>query len=379
MRVLHIIYTIGISGAEKHLKYLLPGLANNGIECDLLILCPPASVKLLNDFSEGMKIIGVKSTVISIKYNVSIKTLSTVKNFLIDNNFSIVHSHLLRTDLIVSLVKQFYLKNLFIISTKHGYQEKILMTYDPTHPKITRNLIYYITKYTFSKINKNISISRCISQLFVNFKLTKEFFPVIYHGVDVPISLSEKVSLYKKSLVQLIVVGRLEEYKGHIYSLEAFKNIIKSYPDINLLFLGEGSKKESLKKEVKRLGLSDSVLFLGFKKDPYSYISHSDVIIIPSIFEPFGLVFIEAMALKIPIVAFDVPAGNELLSNNTTAMLSKKGDINLLAKNILALLGDREKSKFISENAYSTYNEKFTTQIMITNTAIFYKKILSNF
>lgn len=375
MKILHIIYTQGVSGAEKHLKYLLPGLKKHGINCEVLILCPPACISLLSSFSNELINADVNSTIISIKNNVSFNTLKVVKNFILDNNFLIVHSHLLRTDLIVSLVKQFYITNLYIISTKHGYQEKVLINYDPAHPIIKRSLIYYITKYTFSKINKNISISKCISQLFINLKLTKQFFPVIYHGVDVAEDLSENILLYKKASVQLIIVGRLEEYKGHIYALKAFKIISSIYPDINLLFLGEGSLKESLKKAATELGIGERVLFLGFQTHVYSYITHSDLIIIPSIFEPFGLVFIEAMALRTPIVAFDVPAGNELLRNNITAILSPKCDITQLAQNILDLLKDKLNSKQIAENAFIDYQENFTCDIMIKNTANFYKKL----
>ncbi len=375
MKILHIIYTHAVSGAEKHLKYLLPGLKSIGIECEVLILCPPLSIYTFQRFSDEIIKAGVNSTVIPVKKNISPTTLKIVKNFLINNNFSIVHSHLLRTDLIVSLVKQFYIKDLFIISTKHGYQEKVLINYDPTDPIIKRNLIYYITKYTLIKINKNISISKCISQLFINLKLTNKFFPVIYHGIDVPDELSKNLSLFKKSAIQLIIVGRLEEYKGHIYALRAFKIISLKYPEANLLLLGEGSIKESLIKATKELGLTEKVQFLGFQKDPFSYISQSDVIIIPSIFEPFGLVFIEAMALGTPIVAFDVPAGNELLHNNKTAMLTPKFDVPSLANNILELLDDKAKRKRIGEDAFAFYHANFTTKIMIKNTADFYKSL----
>lgn len=375
MKILHIIYTNGISGAEKHLKYLLPGLVSKGIECELLILCPPFCFTLLSNFSDEMNRVGVKSTVISIRNNVSIKTLTVVKNFLINKKFSIVHSHLLRTDLIVSLIKQFYLKNLYIISTKHGYQENVLISYNPSHPKIKKDIIYYITKYTFGKINKNISISKAISELFINLKLTKHYFPVIYHGVDISIGLLENTRLNKGNSIKLLIVGRLEKYKGHIYAIKAFKIISEKYSNAKLVFLGEGSEKDALKKDAAKLGLTDKILFLGFQNNPFDYIINSNIIIIPSIFEPFGLVFIEAMALKTPIVAFDTPAGNELLVNNKTAMLSPKFDVDSLAHNIIELLEDKIKSKLISDNALISYQNNFTTEIMIKNIITFYQKI----
>ena len=375
MKILHIIYTNGIGGAEKHLKYLLPGIKNQGIDCELLILCPPASLNILSKFAEEIKAEGVNSTVISIKHNISIKTLTVVKNFLLKNKFLIVHSHLLRTDLIVSMIKQFYINSLFIISTKHGYQEKVLTNYTPLQPKIKKDLIYYVTKYTLSKINKNISVSKYISQLFMNLNLSKEIFPVIYHGVNVDNRFTEKDYNYKKSDIQLIIVGRLEKCKGHIYAFKAFKIITEKYPDAKLVIVGDGSMKDSLKMTREELGLTEKISFLGFQKNPSAFICQSDVIIIPSHFESFGLVFIEAMALRVPIVAFDVPAGNEILTNGKTALLSKKDDIELLAQNILTLLDNKEKNKYIANNAFKTFQENFTINIMIKNTVAFYNEL----
>ena len=105
---------------------------------------------------------------------------------------------------------------------------------------------------------------------------------------------------------------------------------------------------------------------------PYSYISNSDVIILPSLFEPFGLVYIEALALKIPIVAFDTPAGNEILQNNETALLVKKEDSGALAEQIIYLLRNRGERDGLAQRGYAKYQGSYTTEIMIKNTAEWY-------
>ena len=375
MKILHIIYTEGVSGAEKYLKNLLPGLLQHNIVCELLIICPPVSVNNVKAFAAEINKAGVPSTILEVNNSTSYTTLKKVKNYLRSNKFYTVHSHLLRTDLIVSLIKQFYLKDLFIISTKHGYQEKTLINYNLKEPVIVKNFIYYVTKYTFQKINKNISISRFISELFISLKLTKEFFPVIYHGVNTTDNDLETAVDYKKFDTQLIIVGRLESYKGHVHAFKAFKIIASQIPEAKLLLLGEGSEKELLIEVASTLGLKDKIIFLGYKKNPYKYISQSDVILIPSVLEPFGLVFIEAMALKTPIVAFDVPAGNEILTHKKTGMLSPVFNENVLAENILFLLSNKIESNRIAENAFLSYQENFTTEIMIRNTANFYKSL----
>jgi 1,4-alpha-glucan branching enzyme len=139
--------------------------------------------------------------------------------------------------------------------------------------------------------------------------------------------------------------------------------------------LGEGSEKNNCIEKVKKLGLQKNVEFLGFKPHPYSYISHSDVIIVPSLFEPFGLVYIEAFALKTPVVAFDTAAGNEIIVNNETGLLVEKGDSKALAEKIIYLLENPRERNKIAERAYGKYITSFTTEVMVKNTADWYKSL----
>ena len=100
--------------------------------------------------------------------------------------------------------------------------------------------------------------------------------------------------------------------------------------------------------------------------------SFSDVIILPSLFEPFGLVYIEAFALKTPVVAFNTPAGNEIMVNNETALLVDKGDSKALAEKIIYLLKNTEERNKITNQAFEKYKNSFTTEIMVKNTAKWY-------
>ena len=375
MRILHVIYTAGVSGAEMHLKHLLPGLCAFGVECELLVLCPPQAEKVLNDFCSEVTAAGVPSVTLVTTHQFSFGTLSRINRFLRKNKFSVVHSHLIRTDLMMSLVKQFFYRSLFLISTKHGYREKVQKHYSPETFTVKRDLYYWINRYALSRIDRNISVSACISALFVNLKLSRKYFPVIYHGVNVtPPAETAYLPFNKNSSPQLIIVGRLEEYKGHRYALEALRLILPEFPGTNLLLLGEGSYKNELVALAAELNISDSIRFMGFQENPFSFISTADVVIVPSLFEPFGLVFIESMALKKPIACFDVPAGNELL-NDQTAVLAPRADSGALAQKILFLLANPADRKMLAENAFAAYQEKYTTAVMAENTADFYRRI----
>lgn len=376
MKILHLIYTQAISGAEKYLKHLLPGLKQEGIECDLIIVCSKKSAAAIKRYSSEMNVLGIKTSVIVTKRFSIVNTAFKVNRYLKANQIHILHSHLLNSDLIASVLKNLFYKKLFLISTKHGYQEKILQQYEPGKSIKLNDLYYHITKYTLRKIDKNVAVSKGMAELFYNLKISKQLFPYIHHGVTVEVSnLKEDVTKYRKANPQLIIVGRIELFKGHHYLIDAMPKVIAHFPSVQLLVLGEGSEKENCIAQAEKLGVLNNIQFLGYQLRPYSYISNSDVIILPSVFEPFGLVYIEAFALKTPVIAFDTAAGNEIMKDGETALLVKKGDSNALADKIIYLLKNEAERKNITERAFAAYQQNYLTEIMVKNMSAWYHSL----
>src|SRR5688572_16590597 len=126
MKILHLIYTNGLAGAEKYLTHLLFPLKSKGFECHLLMVSGPKAGSSLVPFLQDMKEKGIPSTLMISRKRDFFQTAKKISDYLSDNNISIVHSHLLNSDILVTLVKLFYKKNIIVISTKHGYSEKIL-------------------------------------------------------------------------------------------------------------------------------------------------------------------------------------------------------------------------------------------------------------
>lgn len=376
MRILHVIYTHGVGGAEKYLKHLLPGLKVYGINCDLMVVCTPKTESVFADYCKEANGLGLKTTLlVAEKYGI-LKTAKKVNEYLHSEEISILHTHLFHADLMAAVLKTFFHKNIRIISTKHGYQEKALQQYDPVSYKKPHDLYYHITKYILRKIDINIAVSKAMADLYFNLGLSKTHFPYIHHGITFPkFDNPPQSESFRKATPQLITVGRIEIIKGHHLLIDAMPAILKVFPQIKLLILGEGNEKANCEKQVKDANLQNNVEFMGFVQQPYQYINNSDVIIQPSFFESFGLVFIEGLALKTPIVAFDVPAGNEILENDKTALLVNKGDSKALAEKIIYLLQNPDIAKQIAENAYEKYKNEFTTEAMVKKMAAWYKSL----
>lgn len=375
MKILHLIYSEAISGAEKYLKHLLPGLNKGGVACHLYIVSPERTAAPFNDYCNELNRLGVKTTLLIAGKISVISTSKKLNQYLKTNNINIVHSHLFISDLIGAVLKLLN-PQIYLISTKHGYQEKFLQQYVPGTRYRPNDLYYYITKFILRKIDKNVAVSKAIADLYYNLGLTRTPYHFIHHGISLDAFIKEDYAAQcRLADPQLIIVGRIEKFKGHQFLIEAMPVVAAVFPGVKLLVLGEGSEKNNCIESVKNKGLQNNVIFAGFKDHPYSYISNSDVIVLPSLFEPFGLVYIEAFALKTPVVAFNTPAGNEIMTDNETALLVEKADSRALADKIIFLLKSKAEKDAITERAFKKYNECFTTQVMIKNTLNWYQNL----
>lgn len=376
MRILHLINTHGISGAEKYLKHLLPGLKAYGIDCDLVVVCPPGAAKTLALYCNELIAVGIDTTLIIGTRLSIIDTAWKINKYIKAKDIRIVHSHLVNSDLIAAILKSLFNRKLFLISTKHGYQEKVLQEYEPGRFIKLTDLYYKITRFTLHKINVNVAVSKGLAGLYYDLRISDELFPFIHHGITVAdFNAADHREECRRAKQQLIIVGRIELFKGHRYLIDALPAVVKAFPDTKLLVLGEGSEKHNCITQTGKLGMQNHVEFLGFKDHPYSYIANSDVIILPSLFEPFGLVYIEAFALKAPVVAFNSPAGNEIMEDERTALLVNRHDSAGLAEKIIFLLANKDKAAEMSERAFAAYKTRFTTEVMVKNTAAWYKSL----
>lgn len=136
----------------------------------------------------------------------------------------------------------------------------------------------------------------------------------------------------------ILTVAALEPQKAHEVLLEAFRIVLQTRP-AHLLLVGEGSRRGALEKQATSLGIADRVHFVGWQKEPYSFMARADVFALSSRFEGLPVTLLEAMACDLPIVSTDCPAGPaEILENGRYGRLVPVGDSAALADALLATL-----------------------------------------
>ena len=173
----------------------------------------------------------------------------------------------------------------------------------------------------------------------------------------------------------ILYVGRIVREKGIFTLLDAFEKLRKRGKDVSLVLVGEGPLKEDLAKEVLRRKLNDRVKLAGFvdEKKLVSLYNSSDVFVLPSHYEPFGMVALEAMASRIPVVVSDVGGLSEIVEDGITGVKVPASDPNALAEGILRVLEDRELSEQLKENAYRAVQERYRWDMIAEKTIEAYR------
>ena len=139
----------------------------------------------------------------------------------------------------------------------------------------------------------------------------------------------------------VLAVGRLTDQKAFDVLIQAFSLVRKNRP-ARLLILGEGENRPALQSLIKQLGLEQDVSLMGFVQNPYPYMAHASLFVLPSRWEGLPTVLVEALYLGTPIIATDCPGGSrEILKDGQFGKLVPVDAPLILAEAIEGSMNDR--------------------------------------
>ena len=200
---------------------------------------------------------------------------------------------------------------------------------------------------------------------------------VFYDGVD--IKLIDSVKSGKKESDTIAYVGRLIPHKHVEDLIEAARLIKKEVPSIRLKVIGGGQELESLKALAKKQGLEKNITFFGVVpeyKDMIKEIKKSQLLVLPSTREGFGIVLVEAFASSIPVIAYRTDGVVEVIDDGLNGFLVRQRDVKTLAKKIKLLLSDKKKASSFAENGREKTERMFGWDKIAAELEKFYFSIL---
>jgi glycosyltransferase involved in cell wall biosynthesis len=139
-------------------------------------------------------------------------------------------------------------------------------------------------------------------------------------------------------------VSRIDPFKGHSDALRAFAQTVALQENAFMLIVGDGQLRPDVETEAMRLGLTNRILFTGFRSDVPKLLSVMDVFIHPSSSDACPLAVLEASAAAIPVVAYMDGGIPEIVISGVTGLLTPSGTVDQLSSALAALLRDRDRS-----------------------------------
>jgi glycosyltransferase involved in cell wall biosynthesis len=220
-----------------------------------------------------------------------------------------------------------------------------------------------------------------------NISIEKHF--VIHNGINLKKfnkinnkkSIREELGLSKESPI-ITNIGRLVTQKGQKYLLEASVEVIKKHPKTAFLIVGDegdhrdGNVKLDLMNFIEMNKLSKNIFFLGRREDIPKILNETDLFVFPTLWEGFGLVIAEAMAMEVPVIASNIGPIPEIIKHNESGVLVEPKKSKELSIAILDLLQNKEKRRSIAAKGKERVFLKFSAKVMATKTENLYQELL---
>ena len=240
----------------------------------------------------------------------------------------------------------------------NGYNIPIITTLHGTDITLVGNHPFYKPAVTFSINNSDIvtCVSESLKEDTIDFFNIKREINVIPNFIDIK-KYDEKHKNCKKNIISkgdekiIVHISNFRPLKRVIDVLKVFE-IINKEINSKLIMVGDGPDKNKAKEYMKKNNLKSNVIFLGNTSQIDEILCSSDLFILPSEKESFGLAALEAMALKVPVISTNIGGLSELNINGNSGYTSDIGDIDSMASNAIKILSDKSLKKKYRSQAF---------------------------
>lgn len=370
MKVLLTQKMAGISGSERYFLSFLPELRKRGIDARFLVVQHPRNRQKNLGFIRELEANQVPVEVINSRFSISPWLIWKMAQLIRSQGFDLLQTNLIHADVWGACIKKFFLPKLKLLSVKHGYSEQYQTRHglDPAH--LRTDLMAVLTRWAGKHADRVISISDALNRFMTKGGLiSADKGLAIPYGFDFAhVTTAVAPGGLRFGSPQIVVAGRVVPVKQHHLLLKILPALIKQFPDLAVVMVGAGPLLEDMKKMSDELGLTKHVHWEGFRTNMHDYIRDSDLMVIPSAAEGFGLVVLEAWHHAKPVVAFDVPAINEIIDDGVNGILVQPFNESRLLTSLSQLIGSSENMRNMGTAGRNKQQEHYRVNKMVDRT-----------
>ena len=356
MRVLQFITPSGFYGAERWVLALANNLPSADMVCDLAVTeegpAQDLSVARLYPHSAGLV------HYVSMKGRFDFGAVTKLVEIIKSRNIDIIHTHGYKSDILGLLAAR--KAGIKIVSTPHGFSNNVGWKL---------RLFIRLGLFALKFVDKVAPLSEQLVFDLKRYGIKDKQLRFIENGVDLT-----ELAPYRKTLpvqdfsaasgLHLGYVGQLIPRKGLADLLQAFNLLWQRFPDSKLTLIGEGSQRSELEALAKTLPAASAISFLGFRGDRIVLLKDFDAFALTSSLEGIPRCLMEAMAVGVPVVAYDIPGVDQLITHESTGLLAPLGDWQQLANHLIRLAAEPALANKISLAARQLVDQRFSAARM---------------
>ena len=370
MHIFHVITTISKGGAESHLVDLCRSMRERGVEITV------AYLKGDGYWAAEFAKLGVAVVALEAKRYADLAAIYRLRRAIVASQPDIVHAHMPPAELYAVLALR-GLPEVRLVTSKHNDQE-------PFYRGPGASLL---ERHCAGRAHSMIAISNAVRSYFAASwpeRLAQKLVTIRYGisptsggeaAIASPRALREEWQI-KEGEVLFGIVARLVEQKSISTLLQAFALLRDSTSaPVKLVVVGRGPLESELRGLAGDLGLSDAVVWAGFRTDVATVMRSLDVFVLSSVYEGFGLVLLEAMEASLPIVASRVSAIPEIVVEGKTGCLVPSRDAQALATAMVSMLNEEDRHR-MGKSGHDRLLSDFAVDRMVDETFSVYQSVM---
>ena len=383
MKVAHIIARMITGGADENTLLTVQGLDKDRYEIDL-IMGEEFDKSVLNKVKdEDFNIIQVSGLKWKLNFFHDPIVLVKLIKVMRKNRYDIVHTHTTKAGILGRIAARIVGVPI-IVHGLHG------STFEAFDSGLLNWLLFRFERLTGRFTDAYISVSKVLSGNYIERGLgKKDNHYTVYSGMELSkfyhardrIDYKEKYEELRIDAGDFVIgnVARLEARKGHKFLIDAFKNIVGELKDghVKLLILGEGNKRKNLENYVKELNLENKVIFTGYREDVEELMAIMDIFVLTSLREGLPRVLVQAAAVGMPSIAFNVDGVPEIIKDNFNGFLVKVKDIEQLENRIMKYINNKELVLLHGRNGREFIENKWSIKGMIDRIDKIYQSLIT--
>jgi glycosyltransferase involved in cell wall biosynthesis len=369
-RVLFLIKGLAVGGAEKLLVSSLPYLDTKLFDYRIAYFLSQKNY-LVSEIENA----GFPVSCLNINKTLDISAVSKLKDYFRKEKIDILHIHSPHAGILGRIAAR--IAGVKVVAyTEHMPIERLNI------------LARFGNTLTYPLDDVTIGVSDAVLRSVLHSQIYKHGeYVTIHNGIDLNAISAQQTDINEVKEEFGIdphskIIGNIANLypgKGHRYLLEAARIILDRYPDTVFVIVGKEKNIKDLEELLnltKHLGIQDRIIFTGFRQDTYRIIPAFDIFVLPSLWEGFGIVLLEAMSFEKPVVASNVDGIPEIVDDGENGFLVEPRNSTRLAEKIVFLLENADICRQMGRNGKNKVSTHFNIETKVREAERLYTELI---